>query len=102
MDQGPDGLGFRMGLNSGRVIAGDVGSPARREWTVLGAAVNLASRMQSLASRNQILISESTRRMLSDDYEVTSLGARRPKGFSHDYEVYELTGPSPGPSPDPS
>jgi adenylate cyclase len=89
---GSEDLGFRIGMNSGRVIAGDVGSAVRREWTVLGAPVNLASRMQGMAERNQILITESTRAMLPASFEVKSLGPRRPKGFSRDYEVFELLG----------
>jgi adenylate cyclase len=89
---GSEDLGFRIGMNSGRVIAGDVGSAVRREWTVLGAHVNLASRMQGMAERNQILITESTRAMLPASFEVKSLGPRRPKGFSRDYEVFELLG----------
>jgi len=55
-------LQMRVGLNSGVVIAGSVGSDQRRTYTVMGDAVNLASRLESAAPAGEILVSESVYR----------------------------------------
>jgi len=87
-----ESLGFRIGLNSGAAVAGDVGNSRRREWTVIGSTVNLASRTEGMAQTDQILLTEFTRPLLGPEFEVRSVGARRPKGLSRDIEMFELLG----------
>jgi len=86
-------LDFRIGLSSGRVVAGNLGHARRREWTVLGSTVNLASRMESsVAAPGQIVLTEFTRAGLGDEFEVRRLPDQTPKGFTRAIEVFELLG----------
>ena len=50
-------VSFRIGINSGSMLAGNLGSNERMQYTVVGESVNLASRLQHIAERNQIIVS---------------------------------------------
>ncbi|MFH1491192.1 MAG: adenylate/guanylate cyclase domain-containing protein, partial [Pseudomonadota bacterium] len=55
---------IRLGINTGHVVAGNLGSPKRMDYSVLGDTVNTASRLESIAQKNQILIGEETFRLV--------------------------------------
>jgi adenylate cyclase len=82
---------MRMALNSGRALTGDIGSPTRREFTVLGDVVNAASRIEaSIAGPDQIVIAETTRALIGDRFKVRTLGAVTLRGRVTSLEVFEV------------
>ncbi len=84
---------FRVGIHSGKVIAGDIGSPSRSDYTVLGSTVNLAARLErTVAQPDQIVISEATHAALHDEYETRPAGEHRPKGLSRSVRCYMVLG----------
>jgi class 3 adenylate cyclase len=84
-----------VGVNSGTAVAGNMGSPARLNYTVLGECVNLASRLCGAAEPDQILASFATVRA-AGDVEARSLGERQLKGFAGGTEVFAVFGGSTG------
>jgi adenylate cyclase len=61
--QGQSPVRFRLGLNSGEMLAGNMGSHERMEYTVVGDAVNLASRLSAAAEGGQVVITEQVYRL---------------------------------------
>lgn len=92
-DRGGDPLLVRIAVNSGLVMAGDIGSPKRREYTVLGDVVNTASRMQSeIASPGQIVIGRATFDRVREQVSARPLGIQSLRGRSGRVEVFEVDG----------
>jgi len=74
-------LHVRIGINAGPVIMGDFGSAqSRRDFTVIGDEVNIASRLQSSAGRDELVVSESVAVMLMQEYAVDEVGYIEVKG----------------------
>lgn len=82
------GFNVRVGLNTGLVALGEVGSAAGSEYTAMGDAINLASRIQSAAPVGGVLISHDTYRHVRGLFEVRTLPAIRVKGKAEPVAVY--------------
>ena len=88
------GIEFRIraGINSGPVMVGNVGSDLRYEYTALGDAVNVAARMQTAAEPSTIIITEMTRRLTGDTFDLADLGEIQVKGKTEPIHAYRVIG----------
>lgn len=94
-----DAINTRVGINSGTVIMGDIGSRAhRRDYTVIGDNVNIAARLESAGKAGGVVISKSTHELLGARFSSEPLGAIKLKGKSTPHEIFLVTGPSPAAS----
>lgn len=91
-------LGLHIGINTGVVIAGGIGSLGRQHYSVIGDAVNLAARLQDLASNGEILVGPETQRMTAHVFDFAALGEKAIKGRSEQVAVFKLRGLNPRPS----
>jgi len=86
----PFQINVRIGLNTGTVIAGNIGSSKRVEYAVVGDTVNVASRLERLASPGQILISENTHSRIKDKFKTRYVGTLSLRGKTIKTKVYEI------------
>jgi adenylate cyclase len=81
-----------IGVVTGEVVLGSIGSRDRLDFTVIGSNVNLCARLCALAGPGEILIPESTYELVRDSITADRLEPQHVKGFSHAVPVYRVTG----------
>src|SRR6266545_6026816 len=93
-----DNFQLRVGINTGTVVVGSVGSDMHMEYPAIGDAVNLAARLQSAAQPGHVLISEVTERMVKAVFDLKGLGEITVKGKVEPIKVFEVVEPKITPS----
>jgi adenylate cyclase len=90
--EGPK-IRIRIGINSGKVVAGEIGSINKKEYTVLGDTVNTASRLESsVAKPGMVVIGENTYEAVKDLFECRPMGKVTLKGKAKEVTVFEVVG----------
>jgi len=88
-----DQIGIRIGINAGLVLVGKVGEAREGDFTVTGAAVNLAQRMEANAPVGKILLPLHTKQAVERFFEFTPLGMVSAKGFPEPIEAWTVLKP---------
>ena len=86
------GLGLHIGVNSGTVVTGGLGSDGREQYSVMGDTVNLASRLANAASKGEILVGPATRRLTALLFDFGALPPMAVKGKVEPVAVALLRG----------
>jgi class 3 adenylate cyclase len=88
----PDRPRFRVGINTGPAIVGNVGTAEQRSFTAIGDTTNLASRLQTYAEPGQVVIGSTTYHAIRDGARIEPLGEIEVKGKAAPVAAYVLTG----------
>jgi class 3 adenylate cyclase/tetratricopeptide (TPR) repeat protein len=92
----PDAFALRVGIHSGHVVVGRIGDDLRMDYTAVGDSTNLAARLQELARPGEILISESTQRLVDGFFELEDRGVQAVRGKAESVRAFRVTAERPG------
>lgn len=84
-------LAMGIGINTGSVVVGNIGSENKMKYGCMGQTVNIAGRLESLTVGGQVLITDHTRQKLTGDFESCSEGSFLPKGAKEELKYYEVS-----------
>jgi adenylate cyclase len=92
LSQGLAAIDHGIGLNTGKIVSGNIGSPKRMDYTMIGDGVNLAARLESACKQYSahLLISEYTKAKLKGTYRIREIDSVIVKGKTEAVEVYEV------------
>ena len=87
----------RVGIATGLVVVGDlIGSGGSQQQAIVGETPNLAARLQGIAEPNTVVITESTRKLLGNLFELKDLGSKELKGVAEPLRTWAALRPSGG------
>ena len=85
-----DAINLRIGINSGQVIMGNIGTPRRMDWTAIGDVVNTASRVEKQSPRGGVLVGEAVYERVRDAVTYSEIRNVRVKGKDVDLRLYAI------------
>jgi class 3 adenylate cyclase len=83
-------LGVRLGIHTGLVVIGEIGSGGRQEQLALGETPNIAARLQGLAAPDTVVVSEATAHLIHGYFVCQPLGVQTLKGLTQPLQVYRV------------
>jgi class 3 adenylate cyclase len=92
VEKGAAELEMGIGIHTGPVIVGNIGSLRRTKYAGVGLNVNLAGRIESFTTGGQVLISESTREKITSPLRIDNVFQVEPKGATHSLKLHEIGG----------
>jgi adenylate cyclase len=90
--KGAAALEMGIGIHTGRVVVGNIGSLRRTKYAAVGSNVNLAGRIESFTTGGQLLISESTREKIKSSLRIDGQFQVEPKGATRSLQLHEIGG----------
>jgi ABC-type oligopeptide transport system substrate-binding subunit/class 3 adenylate cyclase len=87
-----DDFQMRIGINTGTVVIGEIGTDIHVEYLAIGDAVNVAARLQSAAEPGKVVVSEPCARLVNAEFDLKDLGAITVKGKAQPLQAFELIG----------
>ena len=85
-----ESLKIGIGMHTGPLVAGNLGSSRRMDYSMIGDTVNLAARLEGVAGADEIIITDSTRKMLDDRFSLEKRTPVRVKGKKAPIEIYNV------------
>lgn len=85
-------LEMGIGINSGTVIVGNIGSDEKMKYGCMGEPVNIAGRVETFTIGGQVIISENTKALIKEKLEIAGEQSFLPKGAKDEMKIYEISG----------